>query len=798
MRRVTQLVHTTAAAANVLSLLPNISTFCTPFVPISNNLSQDKFNFFSHTSLFLTRNQKWRQNMLLATRPLLKDGNLSINGKEVLKDVPENIVVMPLTDTSAFVGATSPHASCRHVFKLGVIKDVRLLCLFRFKLWWMIPRTGSSASDIPLETQMLLLEARQGPTSSQSTCIIFLPVLDGNFRSSLQGNSSDELEFCVESGYYSSIMITLRIHDFFFLSLIGDPAVVTLESLKAAFVNYGDHPFDLVKDSMMILEKQFGTYLAYHLQMPGILDWFGWCTWDAFYSDVNPQGIKDGLMSLSQGGTPARFLLIDDGWQDTINEFLEQGEPFVDGLQFGSRLASIKENKKLRRIANEANSKTPSDLKEFISDIRRTFDLKYVYVSHALLGYWGGLVPNTVATKNYDPKLRYPILSPVYLANMRDISMDSMGKHGIGLVDPDKISQFYDDLHGYLASQDVDGVKVDAQNILETISAGFGGRVSLTRQIQQALEGSIAANFSDNSIICCMAQSTDSITSNFLKQSAVSRASHDFYPKEPAAWARHIAAVAFNSILLGELVVPDWDMFYSLHDAAEFHAVARAVGGCGVYVCDKPGRHDFKILQRLVLPDGSVLRAKYPEDHLEIVFSPIRLLKIWNLNKCTGVIGIFNCQGSWPYLEEVIGLLWTGECAVFSFKTGGVSRLPMEGSLNVSLKPLECDVFTVSPIKVYCEGIEFAAIRLMNMYNSGGALECVEDSTATDSSGCSKYIMHVKGRGAGCFGAYSNCKPISCSINLKDEDFNFNDQLNLLTITIPPRHNSSWDIAICY
>ena len=27
---------------------------------------------------------------------------------------------------------------------------------------------------------------------------------------------------------------------------------------------------------------------------------------------------------------------------------------------------------------------------------------------------------------------------------------------------------------------------------------------------------------------------------------------------------------------------------------------------------DKPGLHDFKILQRLVLPDGSVLRAKYP------------------------------------------------------------------------------------------------------------------------------------------------------------------------------------------
>lgn len=80
-------------------------------------------------------------------------------------------------------------------------------------------------------------------------------------------------------------------------------------------------------------KKQLKCVVVFEVQIPGMLDWLGWCTWDAFYSDVNPQGIKDGLMSLSQGGTPARFLLIDDGWQDTINEFLEQGEQFVDGLQ---------------------------------------------------------------------------------------------------------------------------------------------------------------------------------------------------------------------------------------------------------------------------------------------------------------------------------------------------------------------------------------------------------------------------------------------------------------------------------
>lgn len=65
----------------------------------------------------------------------------------------------------------------------------------------MIPRVGSTGSDIPVETQMLLLEAK-GEEGEEDTAsyILFLPVLDGEFRSSLQGNTSNELELCVESG----------------------------------------------------------------------------------------------------------------------------------------------------------------------------------------------------------------------------------------------------------------------------------------------------------------------------------------------------------------------------------------------------------------------------------------------------------------------------------------------------------------------------------------------------------------------------------------------------------------------
>lgn len=88
------------------------------------------------------------------------------------------------------------------------------------------------------------------------------------------------------------------------------------------------------------------------------------------------------------------------------------------------------------------------------------------------------------------------------------------------------------------------------------------------------------------------------------------------------------------------------------------------------------------------------------------------LLKIWNLNECTGVIGVFNCQGagSWPctekessvqenvdslisgtvspadveYLEEVSGKQWTGDCAVFSFNTGRYARCSIWNKMNFS------------------------------------------------------------------------------------------------------------------
>ncbi|KAI7725864.1 hypothetical protein M8C21_010932 [Ambrosia artemisiifolia] len=65
----------------------------------------------------------------------------------------------------------------------------------------------------------------------------------------------------------------------------------------------------------------------------GLLDWFGWCTWDAFFIDVTAEGVEECHKSLSSGGTPPRFLIIDDVWQEIGNENKDPNVVVQEGAQ---------------------------------------------------------------------------------------------------------------------------------------------------------------------------------------------------------------------------------------------------------------------------------------------------------------------------------------------------------------------------------------------------------------------------------------------------------------------------------
>ncbi|KAF9615660.1 hypothetical protein IFM89_025646 [Coptis chinensis] len=283
-------------------------------------------------------------------------------------------------------------------------------------------------------------------------------------------------------------------------------------------------------------------------KLPQFLDWFGWCTWDAFYTDVTAEGVDEGLQ---RGGTPPRFLIIDDGWQQIGVEANKEPEECL--VQEGVYLQYMMQV--CLRMACPCR----------------------------LLGRCNRVKPAATGMEHYDSALTYPVQSPGVKGNQLDIVMDSVSVHGLGLVQPKKVFDFYNELHAYLSSCGVDGVNVDVQNI---IGEGHDGMYS-------------------------------------AKKTVVVRASDDLFTYDP---------------------------HNSLHPTADYHAAARAVGGCPIYVSDKPGNHNFELLKKLVLPDGSVLRAKLPgrptRDYL--FANPARdgtsLLKVWNTNKCSGVVGVFNCQ----------------------------------------------------------------------------------------------------------------------------------------------------------
>lgn len=761
--------------------------------------------------------------MTVTPKISVNDGNLVVHGKTILTGVPDNIVLTPGTGVGlvagAFIGATASHSKSLHVFPVGVLEDHRFMCCFRFKLWWMTQRMGTSGRDIPLETQFLLVESKdntetgeQGDASTIYT--VFLPLLEGPFRAVLQGNDRNELEVCLES---------------------GDSAVETNQGLYLVYMHAGTNPFEVINQAVKGVEQHMQTFLHREKKkLPSFLDWFGWCTWDAFYTDVTAEGVDEGLKSLSEGGTPPRFLIIDDGWQQIENKAKEESASVVqEGAQFASRLTGIKENSKFQK--NDQNNEPVSGLKHVVDEAKQHRNVKFVYVWHALVGYWGGVKPAAAGMEHYDTALAYPVQSPGVLGNQPDIVMDSLSVHGLGLVHPKKVFNFYNELHAYLASCGVDGVKVDVQNIIETLGAGHGGRVSLTRSYNQALEASIARNFPDNGCIACMCHNTDGIYS--AKQTAIVRASDDFYPRDPASHTIHISSVAYNTLFLGEFMHPDWDMFHSLHPVAEYHSAARAVGGCAIYVSDKPGNHNFELLKKLVLPDGSVLRAQLPgrPTHDCLFVDPARdgtsLLKIWNLNKCTGVVGVFNCQGAgWckvvkktrihdespgtlsssvratdvDHISQVASPNWNGETIVYAYRSGEVIRLPKGASVPVTLKVLEYELFHFCPLKEIASNISFAPIGLLDMFNSGGAVDqfdihMVSDkkpelfdgeasselTTALSENRSPTATIALKVRGCGRFGAYSSQRPLKCTVGGVETEFNYDSATGLMTVSLP-------------
>lgn len=389
----------------------------------------------------------------------LEDSNFLANGHVILSDVPDNIVATPSPYTSVdksiatlgcFVGFNATQSSSLHVVPVGKLKNIRFMSIFRFKVWWTTHWVGSNGRDLENETQMVVLEK----SDSGRPYVLLLPLLEGPFRASIQPGQDDNVDLCVESGSTKATGASFQ---------------------SIMYVHAGDDPFNLVKEAMKVVRVHLGTFkLLEEKTPPGIVDKFGWCTWDAFYLTVNPHGVLEGVRGLVEGGCPPGLVLLDDGWQSIGHDsdpITQEGmNQTAAGEQMPCRLLKFQENYKFRDYLSPKSSPIGAPNKgmsAFIRDLKEEFkSVDYVYVWHALCGYWGGLRPNVPGLPA--SVVEKPKLSPGLELTMEDLAVDKIVENGVGLVPPEFVDQMYEGLHSHLEAVGIDGVKVDVIHVSST------------------------------------------------------------------------------------------------------------------------------------------------------------------------------------------------------------------------------------------------------------------------------------------------------------------------------------------
>jgi len=724
----------------------------------------------------------------------------------------------------------------------------RFTALARCKVWWMSPETGRRAAEVPPETQLLLLEL----AGTGGPCVALLPLLDGDARATLRAQGR---------GYVvrgNSLVLRVESGD------AGTAAPLAFGQCLAAAAS--QDPYAAVAECVRLASRQksAGDFrLRQQKRVPRSADVFGWCTWDAFYSAVDEAKVEAGLASLSAAGTPARTLILDDGWQKVAHD-RELGEDGVelrlrasaavdpdegvgasghkDGAEdpkppglltrlgaafyrnFVERarangwqhrvwrvatsssalkptlLAFFDSNTDFtRRLQSErANAKFP-ELGAFVRGVKQRHGVRFVYCWQNLMGYWGGVGPESELGTRVAARLVFPHHTSGLKDAEPEMMWDPATLNGAGVVEPSRTDALYDALHGYLAEAGVDGVKVDGQAMVGAVgnARGQGGGVALCRAYNGANERSVERRFVGR-CINCMCHSSENLY--HFRHTAVARASDDFFPRDPASQTSHLVNCAFNGILLGEIVVADWDMFHSLHSHGAMHAAARACSGGPVYVSDKPGRHDPAVLSRVAFGrntpyPGRVLRPRgVARPTRDCLFSDPRrdgksALKVWNVNApgANGVVAAFNVQGaSWDRSERRFSVhdddppvlsvsLTPGDVpgldsvalddpqdpatryAVYLHNAGVLhAPLPLSGAVPLELRP-GGDGFEVATVaRIVCGGLVAPLGLVTTLFNGGSAVVDVQE---VHPGGRGGWRCAAKVRGCGPFALYASRCP---------------------------------------
>ena len=528
---------------------------------------------------------------------------------------------------------------------------LRLMANYQHKDWWTRPWFGSSFAGLPERTQSLLWKDGGGYRH-------LLPVTGPTMKTELGGGEAASGFAGVADGEsVASLAIRVSSHIggldrfdtlLFALSVADEPYVLPGRNAEAAL--------DALGRPALPLSRR--TY-------PELLDYLGWCSWDAFYHQVSEEGLLEKAAELRALGLPVRWVMIDDGWSEVrdgkLASFGADGQKFPQGL--GHAIEALKER----------------------------FGIRWVGVWHTIAGYWSGIDPESGIARRLGGSL-------YTTASGKMIPYPEAGR-GFG---------FWHAWHGELRRQGVDFVKVDSQSAVTNFLKYERSVGEASAAAHEALEASVALHFG-GTMINCMGMASENVWHRPL--SAVSRSSDDFVPQEKRGFPEHALQNGYNSYYHGAFYWGDWDMFWTMNHDDLQNAVLRAVSGGPVYFSDAPGRTNPELLRPIVYRDGRIVRCDRPANPTEdcLLRDPTAEplpLKLWNTAGGSGIVASFHIWDGQSAVEGSIGpadvpglAAETGKYVLYDVLGRGFRIVAAEERAPLRLEAGACAIHQLTPVR---------------------------------------------------------------------------------------------------
>ena len=452
-------------------------------------------------------------------------------------------------------------------------KPEKMTALYLFSDWWTRPAFVEHFEDIPPKTQVLLLKGKD-------RCACLVPMVGQQWKATVSGGT--ETEVCLEMSSGMGGLMSL------------DETICVLAE--------GDTVSDAVHRAFTWIAREKGIPMRCERRIPEQFRSLGWCSWNAFYTDVDEAGLRRKAEEFVQKSVPVRWVMIDDGWMSTQDTFLTDYVP--------------------------DRKKFPNGFAQMTKDIRQNSTIQKFGVWHALGGYWSGIRKDSKLAALEADHLKECVGGPLVP------SPDERG------------AEFYRHWYQMLRREGIEFVKVDGQS---TAARYFENTLPISaavRGMNEALES--GASVMDNNVLNCMGMAMENVLAR--PASAVSRNSDDFFPDREGSFTEHLLENAYNAIYHNELYCCDWDMFWTSHPDGKKHSLLRAISGGPVYFSDRVGETDPDVLKSLCYLDGTLpmmMRSARPAE--DCVFTDPQssgVLKLHNAaewgNGIAGGIAVFN------------------------------------------------------------------------------------------------------------------------------------------------------------